>query len=111
MKSRQNVNTESTLTLVNEESVEGCFDELLIDDVMIQPAVESEISKICMKVEAEKPKSHQINSSLSIVNKGQIIVALGIWVASIIGISKADGVKAEQIASLLSTAIVSNLHD
>ena len=111
MKSWQNVNTESTLTLVNEDFVEGCCNEVSNDCAMLPTAKEGDISKVCMKVENEKPRNQQTNNGLSIVNKGQIILALGIWVTSIIGLSKADDVRPEHIASLLSTAIMSNLHD
>ena len=106
MSSKQDVNSGSTMNLVDEESMERCLGE----NRMVSRAEEGDDSKIVMAVGRENPTAQlkKDSGNLSAVNKGQIIMSLGIWVCSIVGLSKADEVNTVHVTSLLSTAMVSN---
>ena len=106
--------TRSTSQLVEEEFVEGCLVELeLKSDETIHSSLEQiDSCKERAIVEPGKPRT-KFNSHrkrFSIVNKGQIVMSLGVWICCIIGLSKADGLGATHIVSLLSTASVSIVH-
>jgi len=100
--------TNSTSQLVKAEFVGGSLEELELkfDEVVNSPSEQIDSSKERTIGEPGKSK-HDLKSQrkrFSIVNKGQIIVSLGVWVCCIIGVSKADGLGTTHILSLLSTA-------
>ena len=107
-------NTESTLNLVEEAVDEDQSREvnssLEIQNTMMLPVEELDYhhAKDFMKVDKTPKTPMRINSgSLSIFAYSQIVVALGIWIGSIVGLCRADDLKAVHIASLLSSAVVS----
>lgn len=66
--------------------------------------------KQVVDIEKKRRGPIRINSgSLSFLNILQVLVALGIWIGSIIGLSRTDHLKVVHVASLFSTAIVSKI--
>ena len=101
----------STLKLVDEEQLVGPHldvSDFEIENTMIFRANDVNDSSAVTNVKSKQQVPTRIKSkSLSVLTISQIVVALGIWIGSILGLSRSDGLKILQVASLLSTAVVS----
>lgn len=97
------------MKLVDEEQLVGPHldvSDFEIENTMIFRANDVNDSSAVTNVKPKQQVPTRIKSmSLSVLTISQIVVALGIWIGSILGLSRSDGLKILQVASLLSTAV------